>query len=236
MVVSADDYAWFTEQCPELADGYRLTLVHGRATSGGAARGGAASGPIASGLGGAAAVSELGEWTLIVEPDGVRGDGGRAVRELSRGTVVVAHSASLFEWVRDGEVVLEFDPADAGNRRGSDPDGLVEVLERLGFDLSTDDADTVTAGDARHRERALALAEQLTGVRLNLESLPETARNRPAQPARPAAQRRWSRGDSWDDEYEIDDDDEFGAEDREEGDQEEREGPRLARRLGRLFR
>jgi hypothetical protein len=234
VAASADDYAWFTEQCAELADAYFITLVRGRTPDEVKERPGATT---------------VGDWTLIVEPGAPREPGDPTLRELSRGTVLVAHGDSettdpCFVWIRDGEVLLDFDPSSPAARRGSHPDGLVETLEQLGFDLAAEGPDEEWSGDARYRERALALGEQLTGVRLTLDDL----RPQPAEPAAipaprtapSAAPRRWSRADSWDEEYEIDDEDEFREDDEPDGDQEERDWPRLvvasARRLGRIFR
>ena len=45
-------------------------------------------------------------------------------------------------WARDTETLVTFDPSGgAGWREGIDPDGLVPVLEELGFDLSTGEID-----------------------------------------------------------------------------------------------
>ncbi|WP_157410990.1 DUF6461 domain-containing protein [Actinoplanes rectilineatus] len=263
--MSADDYAWFTEQCADLADAYCLTLVRGRTPAEAVETLGgrdpvpvtglrALSGDPASAAGFVAATA-MGDWTLIVEPDGVRG--GDEARTLSRGTVLVSHYRSdgtdpRFVWARDGEIVLEFDPSSPEDRRGTDPDGLAEVLDRLGFQVGGEDAPDRNYDD-RYRERALALAEQLTGVRITLEDLEAATFQRaalgeasPAQPeavspaARPSP-RPPARGEKWDEEYEVDDEDDDEL--REDGDEDgdgEREWPRLvaasARRIGRIFR
>ncbi|MFC7532544.1 DUF6461 domain-containing protein [Actinoplanes sp. GCM10030250] len=298
MVASAENYAWFTEQCAELADAYRLTLVRGRTPAEviellggtepipvtglqrlpgltGEAR---AERPEASGgvvRGGFAGAAEFGDWTLIVEPAGAPDSGDQvvrdqvvrdqAVRELSRGTELVSHSDdehsdARFVWARDGEVLLDFDPSGGNTRRGSDPDRLVGILERLGFDPSGEDSEATDAAwshDSRYRERALALAEELSGVHLTLEAL-ETATffcaalpgpaalelvgsgPAPIPAPRAAPERRGSRAESWDDEYEIDDVDDNGEDGDAEGDEEERDWPRLmaasARRIGKIFR
>ena len=56
------------------------------------------------------------------------------------------------------------------HRDDSDPDGLVEVMRQVGFDLSENDY----ASYELRTEAAFALAEYLTGVRLTPELL-ETA-------------------------------------------------------------
>ncbi|MFF0376558.1 DUF6461 domain-containing protein [Actinoplanes missouriensis] len=196
VAVNADDYAWFTEQFAELADGHCLTLIRGRTPAEVIGRVGGTNPTRAVGvrrLTGESfvAAAEIGEWTLLLQPDGR--EGTAAERDLSRGTVLVSHSATRFLWARDGGVVLRFDPADPSRRTGTDPDGLVEVLDGLGFDTTAagDEPGSGGVDDARLRERGLALAEQLTGVRLTLEAFEALTFTRAAaqSPAEPAATR-----------------------------------------------
>lgn len=267
VAVSADDYAWFTEQCAELADAYSLTLVRGRTPGevieqldGRDANRSVGLGRLpeqAAARGGRiVAAAALDGWTLVFEPRSATA--GRSGRLLSRGTVLVSHSTDLFLWARDGEVLLEFDPADAGRRGGSDPDGLVEVLDRLGFDTASEDARDGWGDEARYRERSSALAEQLTGVPVTLAALeaatftcatlpghdeagqavPVAAETRrssglPAEPRRAAA-----KPEKWDEEYDAPIDDDWSdadSDDDGEEDGEEREWPRLLSRVRRAL-
>ncbi|WP_229073113.1 DUF6461 domain-containing protein [Actinoplanes sp. DH11] len=169
------DYAWFTEQCAELAEACCLTLVRDRTPADVITHLGGTDPARAVGLRRLTeqtgtefvAATTINNWTLIVGPE-------IEARRLSRGTTLVSHSGERFVWARDGEILLEFDPADPAHRSGSDPDGILTVLERLGFDIPADNTETADpnwTSDARQRERAMALAEQLTGVRLTLQLL-----------------------------------------------------------------
>ncbi|WP_433828683.1 DUF6461 domain-containing protein [Actinoplanes sp. CA-015351] len=267
VAVSADDYAWFTEQCPEIAGTCRLTLVRGRTPT-----------EVIEQLGGSTPARSIGVrrlteqleshparfvaaaaidgWTLIVEPD--TEPDMRAGRQLSRETVLVAHSAESFLWARDGEILLQFDPADPAHRAGTDPNTLTPAMSRLGFDTgeapaadtdenSSLDGDAGWGDAARHRERSLALAEQLTGVRITLEALEAATfscaalpnHNEPGHPAAaevPAAQSVTAqsvpsaRPERWDEEYDAPaEDDDWSDPDTDEpdGDTDDREWPRL---------
>jgi hypothetical protein len=255
VAVSADDYAWFTEQCADLADAFGVVLVRGRTPAEVVAASGDPKPARAVGLhrltslpGPVVAATELDGWTLLLTPRSVPAD-----RRLSRGTVLVAHAGDRFLWARDGEVLLEFDPADASRRSGSDPDGLLEILDRLGFDTAGGDGagpgdDGGWGDEVRHRERSLALAEQLTGVRITLEALeaatftcgtlpdqPDAGRFSVAEPPRVSA-RPAAKPERWDEEYDAPtEDDELSDEDEAEGDGDDREWPRLMARVRRVF-
>src|SRR5262249_20118784 len=62
---------------------------------------------------------------------------------------------------------LDFEPLFPADRRGSDPDGLAEVMRQVGFDLRADEDRSYEL----HTEAAFALADHLTGVRLTPEFL-----------------------------------------------------------------
>ncbi|MEU8237594.1 DUF6461 domain-containing protein [Actinoplanes missouriensis] len=262
---NADDYAWFTEQFAELADGHCLTLIRGRTPAEVIERVGGTNPTRAVGvrrLTGESfvAAAEIGEWTLLFQPDDREGTASE--RELSRGTVLVSHSATRFLWARDGEVVLRFDPADPSRRSGTDPDGLVEVLDGLGFDTTTagDEPGPGGVDDARLRERGLALAEQLTGVRLTLEAFEALTFTRAAAPSpaeaadqpEPATRAGWpataespqassrrpaAKPERWDEEYDAPAEDwsDADSDDDEETDTDDREWPRLIARVRRAF-
>ncbi|MEU4560262.1 DUF6461 domain-containing protein [Actinoplanes sp. NPDC023936] len=257
VAVSADDYAWFTEQFAELAGDHCLALIRGRTPAEVIAQVGGTNPTRAVGarrLTGSSVVAAagVGDWTLLLQPDG-----RAAGRELSRGTVLVSHSATRFLWARDGEVVLQFDPADPSRRTGTDPDGLIEVLDSLGFDTTAagDEPGTGWGDDARQRERGLALAEQLTGVRMTLESFEALTFTRATAPfpvdpgadpvPRPrttgspqsASRRPPVKPERWDEEYDAPAEEwsDADTDDEEEPDTEDREWPRLIARVRRAF-
>jgi hypothetical protein len=104
------------------------------------------------------------------------------VQALSRHGELVSlyhneNNAPRFSWVRDGVLVVGFDPTSAGWREGTEPDRLNSEFERLGFDLSTEEIDPSDPRwryDEQWQERTLALMHHLTGVRLTA-GLIETA-------------------------------------------------------------
>jgi hypothetical protein len=115
---------------------------------------------------------DLGEWTLLVEDNGFMGVHIPTVRPLSVGTQVISHYRGVdaedrFLWLEDGELRLDFEPLFPFRRSGSEPDGLVEVMQQVGFDLNDDEDRDFEL----HTEATLALAEHLTGVRLTAELL-----------------------------------------------------------------
>ncbi|MEO3874031.1 DUF6461 domain-containing protein [Nonomuraea sp. B12E4] len=97
----------------------------------------------------------------------------KAIVPLSAGTRLVSHSRNVnavgyFHWVEDGEIRLSFDPLFPSFRRGSAPDELSAMMQRVGFDLG-DDIDR-----SIHDKAAFALAEHLTGVKLTPQLLEES--------------------------------------------------------------
>ena len=182
----ADDYTWFDERFPDLAEAYCITLVSGIPPEEVLRRFGATEETRTAGVaeltataydawdrydGGRLflAATAVGDWTLVVEPNGFLGITEAAVVPLSRGRRVVSHFRNVnavdhFYWIEDGTVRLTFEPLFAHRRDGSDPDALVDVMEQVGFDVRSGDGE-------RHTEAAFALAEHLTGVRLTPELL-----------------------------------------------------------------
>jgi Family of unknown function (DUF6461) len=182
----ADDYSWFDERFPALAEAYCITLVSGLPPEEVLRRFGATEqAPIAgvADLVAAAfaawdrsdgfqlflAATAVGDWTLMVEPNGFLGITESAVVPLSRGRRVVSHFRNVnavdhFYWIEDGTVRLTFEPLFAHRRDGSDPDALVDVMEQVGFDVRS-------GGPDGHTAAAFALAEYLTGVRLTPQLL-----------------------------------------------------------------
>ncbi|MEV4071308.1 DUF6461 domain-containing protein [Nonomuraea fuscirosea] len=129
---------------------------------------------------GAAAV---GDWCLIVESNGGMGVTDEIMERLSAGTRLVSHyrnvnAVGYFFWVEDGEVRLSFEPAIPEYRYGSDPDVLVDVMRRVGFDLGDGHQPdgTVPVDDFAGRiGTVFALAEHLTGVKLTARLLEESS-------------------------------------------------------------
>jgi hypothetical protein len=126
------------------------------------------------------AATGAGGWTLIAEPNGFRCSTEESARLLSAGGALVSfyfneNTDPVLRWARDGETMVAFSPSGgAGWRSGSDPDRLNPVLEALGFDLSKeefDPADPRWRYDEHWQARALALMEQLTGVRMSRDLL-----------------------------------------------------------------
>jgi len=187
--VTAEDYLWFEERFPGLAEAYCLTLVKGLTPGDLLSRLGTSEQVRLTG------VEELLEpaygtwdtydgdrlfvaataadgWALAVEPNGYLGITEEAAVPLSRGTTLVSHFRNVnavdhFCWIEDGDIRLYFEPLFPSRRQGSDPDGLVEVMRQVGFDLSEGE----DRGYELHSEAAFALAEHLTGVRLTPELL-----------------------------------------------------------------
>jgi hypothetical protein len=186
MTATAADYTWFSERFPALTYAYCLTLVEGLSRAETLKRIGAETDCRLVGVeqlnesayskahwGGEqgyqnyVGATDLGEWTLIVEPNGFLGVTEQVIVPLSRGVRLVSHyknvdSDNRFCWVEDGDIRLRFEPMFAHYRSGSDPDGLVDVMPELGFDLAHEEDRNYEP----YKEAAFALAEHITGVRL----------------------------------------------------------------------
>jgi hypothetical protein len=114
-----------------------------------------------------AAVTGIGGWAMIVEPNGVLGTGPAVAQVLSAAGETVSFSfnentSSRFSWVIDGREVVGFDPAFPHRRHGADPGRLDETLIELGFVVEHGDSEEF---DHWYRERTAALMERITGVR-----------------------------------------------------------------------
>ncbi|MEU6013633.1 DUF6461 domain-containing protein [Streptomyces sp. NPDC047515] len=184
---TAQDYLWFDEHFPFLAEAYCVTLVRGLTPDSLLTRLGATGVRRVTGMGDLTesaygtwsdhdgdrlfvGVTGVGEWALMVEPNGYLGISDEIVGPLSRGTTAVSHFRNInavdhFNWYEDGGRRLHFEPLFAYARDGSDPDGCVDTMRAAGFDLSDDEERDYNL----HTEAAFALAERLTGVRLTRE-------------------------------------------------------------------
>ena len=132
------------------------------------------------------AASDLGGWTLIAEPNGFRCSTEESARLLSADGELVSfyfneNTTPILRWARNGETLCTFAPSHGGGwREGTEPDRLVPVLEKLGFDLSTEEIDPADPRwhyDEKWQARTLALMQHLTGVRISPDLL-ENARFR----------------------------------------------------------
>ncbi len=116
--------------------------------------------------------TQLDGWTLLLEWIGILGISMPVLLPLSEGTRVLSHYSNVdgedwFYWLEDGDLRLRFEPFLADRREGSDPDGLVDVMEQVGFDLRP-----LNERDPSLRTpAAFALAEHLTGIRITQELL-----------------------------------------------------------------
>ncbi|GAA0273462.1 hypothetical protein GCM10010302_08830 [Streptomyces polychromogenes] len=193
MMKTAADYAWFEDDFPDIAEAYCFTLVRGLAPAEVVARlGGRTEAP----LRGIAALTDaafarydqaggdgdeqligmttVGEWTLLIEPNGYLGVTGDRALPASAGTSWISHfinvnAVGTFLWAEDGVLRLEFDPMFPQDRSGSTPDELLGVMERTGFHLDGEPPETDLSAPA-----AFALAEHLTGVAVTPELLQDT--------------------------------------------------------------
>nr|WP_042190418.1 DUF6461 domain-containing protein [Kibdelosporangium sp. MJ126-NF4]CTQ94873.1 hypothetical protein [Kibdelosporangium sp. MJ126-NF4] len=185
MTSTAHDYTWFAEQFPALREAYCITLVRGLTaeevlhilkaeditvvTGNDSLQQAAADAwdehdgdPLLVG------VTTVGEYALMVESNGYIGVTPEFYTPLSRGTRLVAYFRNVnadchFCWVEDEDVKLTFEPLFPTQRHGSDPDGLADVMQQVGFDFD--------GGHTLHTEATFALAEHLTQVRLTPELL-----------------------------------------------------------------
>jgi hypothetical protein len=112
--------------------------------------------------------------TLLVEANGFLGTRPEIAGPLSAGTDVAAQSSNVdsdsdFLWVRDGEVQLQFDPMFPCWRAGADPDGMVDVLVDIGFDLGDDEDHDYE----NYPEKTMVLCRRLTGLTITEQGLRE---------------------------------------------------------------
>jgi hypothetical protein len=185
MSSSVDDYAWFRDHW--LYEMYCMTLVRGVTPAEFLSRVGAepsdeaqgfrafaqADGEFQAGqeaygdnmfIGATPVNGHDGPWTLAVEINGIVGTDRRLMSRASAGTRAVSHyrnvrALTIFQWWEDGDLRTTFEWPRV--RSGSTPDALVEAMARVGFDL--DRGIDVPA--------KVALAEELTGVRVTAELL-----------------------------------------------------------------
>ncbi|MEU7278837.1 DUF6461 domain-containing protein [Streptomyces sp. NPDC045431] len=192
MTTTAADYAWFEDRFPDLAEAYCFTLVENLAPADVLHRlDGREEAPLtgAEAVGDAAfalfsrtdgtrqlvAMTALGSWTLLIEPNGYLGVTEARALPASAGTRWVSHFVNVnavdaFLWAEDGVRRLWFEPLFPDERWGTTPDDLLDAMHRIGFHFGDGDApEPDLSGPA-----AFALAEHLTGVALTAELLEGT--------------------------------------------------------------
>ncbi|WP_069167993.1 DUF6461 domain-containing protein [Nocardia altamirensis] len=112
-----------------------------------------------------------GDWTLALEMNGgYLGVTEEIIGPVSAATTLVSHyhcvGLGRFRCFEDGALRLGFEPLFSSDRWGSNPDGCLEQMRQIGFNLDEDREEigpTTTA--------AFALAERLTGVRVTEDLL-----------------------------------------------------------------
>ncbi|MCU7728414.1 DUF6461 domain-containing protein [Actinoplanes sp. KI2] len=140
------------------------------------------------------AVTQAGDWVMIIEPNGFLCTDDAVVQGLSSAGEMVSfyyneNTTPRFFWAVDGRELVGFDPGFPSERSGSDRTRLDRVLAELGFVLEPD----AEAYDDVFRERTLALMARVTGVHWDAEFL-EHAMFRCAGVGGLAALSRWSPG------------------------------------------
>lgn len=186
---TAFDYTWFRKRFAGLAKMYCLTIVHGLTPAELLRRFEVRAETRVTGVGQllesafdtwerhiggrcVLGVTATQDWALAIEPNGVLGVTETTATALSRGTTLVSHYRNVnapdsFYWIEDGDIRLHFEPSFPARRDGSDPDGLLRVMRKVGFDPRGSD-------ERRHEQRTeavFALAEYITGLRLTAELL-----------------------------------------------------------------
>ncbi|MEV7510379.1 DUF6461 domain-containing protein [Streptomyces sp. NPDC091201] len=191
MTKTGADYAWFENDFPDIAEAYCFTLVRGLSPAELTARlEGRPEAPLRGidavvdaafaqyGLGDGerqlVAMTTVGEWTLLIEPNGYLGVTEDRVLPASAGAHWVSHFVNInavgtFLWAEDRVLRLCFDPMFPEDRWGTTPDALLDVMERMGFPL-----DEETPEEDLSAPAAFALAEHLTGIAVTPELLRDT--------------------------------------------------------------
>ncbi|MEU1519943.1 DUF6461 domain-containing protein [Streptomyces sp. NPDC005811] len=193
MTATAADYVWFEERFPDLAEAYCFTLVHNLPPSDILARLGGQTEPSQTGTAATVdaafdllsrsdnarqfiAMTTVGDWTLLIEPNGYLGITEEKALPASAGTRWVSHFVNIngldsFLWAEDKVKRLTFEPGLPDQRWGTTPDDLLEAMHHSGFQFWGETSDTP---EPLATEAAFALAEHLTGVRITPELLQDT--------------------------------------------------------------
>ncbi|WP_331725302.1 DUF6461 domain-containing protein [Streptomyces zaomyceticus] len=191
MTKTGADYSWFEDDFPDIAEAYCFTLVRGLSPAELMSR---LEGRPEAPLQGIAAVADaafaqydleerdrqlvamttVGTWTLLIEPNGYLGVTEEQALPASAGTSWISHFTNInavgtFLWAEDQVLRLCFDPMFPEDRWGTEPDELRDVMEGIGFHFDDDDPEKDLSAPA-----AFALAEHLTGVAVTPALLQDT--------------------------------------------------------------
>ena len=124
-----------------------------------------------------AGAAQIGEWTLVLEPNGFAGTGTKHKRALSRGTTVITFyegfsGSNELTVTTDGVEQLTFDRFNMSARTGNRIADFDADLLAAGFDLQEQDEEGDEGGDSVRDDVASAIVvERLAGVRLTLALL-----------------------------------------------------------------
>nr|WSX54138.1 DUF6461 domain-containing protein [Streptomyces sp. NBC_00974] len=193
MTKTGADYAWFENDFPDIAEAYCFTLVRGlspaelivrlegrpKAPLQGIAEvvdAAFAQYDLEDGARQLIAVTTVGAWTLLIEPNGYLGVTEERVLPVSAGASWVSHFVNVnavgtFLWAENQALRLCFDPLFPEDRWGTTPDELLDVMTRVGFHVDDDAPETEMDLSS---PAAFALAEHLTGVAITPVLLQDT--------------------------------------------------------------
>ncbi|MFJ4503275.1 DUF6461 domain-containing protein [Streptomyces sp. NPDC088864] len=191
MMKTGADYAWFEDDFPDIAEAYCFTLVRDLSPAELVSRldgrpeeplkgiaavvdAAFAQHDLAEGDRQLVAMTTVGTWTLMIEPNGYLGVTEEQALPASAGTSWISHFTNInavgtFLWAEDQTLRLCFDPMFPEDRWGTAPDELLDVMRRIGFHFDDDDPETDLSSPA-----AFALAEHLTGIALTPALLQDT--------------------------------------------------------------
>jgi Family of unknown function (DUF6461) len=177
---TAADYAWFNHH--RLREAYCFSFVRGldeaevlRRVGGErsrprpltAAQAAELSSSFQAGYPQLVLVTRAGGWAVAVEDNGWEGSRPEVLRALSDGTRAVSvyrnvNAFGQFSHAADGELLVQFEPLFPRRRWGTRPDLLLPQMRAVGLDPDRDEPPYEDIDTA-----ALALAERVTGVRLD---------------------------------------------------------------------
>jgi Family of unknown function (DUF6461) len=105
-------------------------------------------------------VDTINDWVVILEDNGFQGTRHEVLQAVSQGTEMVSvywnvNAHQRFIYAVDGKTVTEFELQWPENRRGTEPDRLLDHLRDLPFESGN----TLAS--------AMALSERITGVRID---------------------------------------------------------------------
>jgi len=191
MMKTGADYESFENDFPDIAEAYCFTLVRGLSPAevvsrlegrpelplhgiGAVVDAAFAQYDLTEGDRQLVAMTAVGAWTLLIEPNGYLGVSEDRALPASAGASWVSHFVNIngvgtFLWAEDQVLRLSFDPLFPEVRWGTAPDELLDVIQRIGFHFGEDAPETDLSAPA-----AFALAEHLTGVAITPELLEVT--------------------------------------------------------------